>query len=198
MNNLSKEIFDKIVSTVSLILCFPLMVILGLLVKTTSRGPIIFKQQRVGKDGKMFSIYKFRTMYHESPKQVVSVKGDPRITPIGGFLRKWKFDELPELWNIFIGDMSFVGPRPYVPHLAEKLLGEDVRILRLKPGMTGPATLKYINEEEILSKVDDPVKFNDEVIFPDKVKINLEYLDNWNFKGDIRIIWHTLLRKRIS
>lgn len=197
MNNLSKEIFDKIVSAVSLILCLPLMIILGFLVKATSRGPIIFKQQRVGKDRKMFSIYKFRTMYHESPKQVVSVKGDPRITLIGGFLRKWKFDELPELWNIFIGDMSFVGPRPYVPHLAEKLLGEDVRILRLKPGMTGPATLKYINEEEILSKVDDPVKFNNEVIFPDKVKINLEYLDNWNFKGDIRIIWHTLLRKRI-
>ncbi len=193
-----KEIFDKLFSVISLILLFPAMIVIGLLVKLNSRGPIIFKQERVGKNGKIFQIYKFRTMYHKTPGRRIPVKGDPRITTFGVFLRKWKLDELPELWNILIGDMSFVGPRPYVPFMAEKLTGEDARILHWKPGITGPATLKYINEEEILLTVDDPDQYNNEVIFPDKVRINLNYLDHWNFVQDLKILWYTLIRKRIT
>ncbi len=193
-----KEIFDKLFSAISLILLFPAMIIIGILVKTSSRGPVIFKQERVGKNRRIFQIYKFRTMYHTSPGKKPPLKGDPRITPFGAFLRKWKLDELPELWNILKGDMSFVGPRPYVPRMAEKLVGDHARILHWKPGITGPATLKYINEEELLSKVDDPDQYNNEVIFPDKVRINLEYLDHWNFAGDMRILWYTLIRKRIT
>ncbi len=198
MNKLLKEIFDKLVSAISLILLFPVMIIIGLLVKFSSEGPIIFKQERVGKKGKMFQIYKFRTMYHQPPREGTPVMGDPRVTPFGAFLRKWKLDELPELWNILIGDMSFVGPRPYIPRMAEKLTGDHARILHWKPGMTGPATLKYINEEKILSTVDDPDRYSNEVIFPDKVKINLEYLDHWNFAKDMRILCYTLIRKRLQ
>ncbi len=198
MNKLLKEIFDKLFSAISLVLFLPLMIIIGLLVKISSEGPIIFKQERVGKNGKIFQIYKFRTMRHKTQRKGIPVKGDPRITPVGTFLRKWKLDELPELWNVLIGDMSFVGPRPYVPRMAEKLAGDHSSILKWKPGMTGPATLKYINEEEILSSVDDPDRYNNEVIFPDKVKINLEYLDHWNFALDMRILWNTLIRKRMS
>ncbi len=197
MNKLLKEIFDKLFSAISLILFLPLMIVIGLLVKISSEGPIIFKQERVGKNGKVFQIYKFRTMCDKTQRKGIPVKGDPRITPFGAFLRKWKLDELPELWNVLIGDMSFVGPRPYVPRMAEKLAGDHARILRWKPGMTGPATLKYINEEEILSAVDNPDRYNNEVIFPDKVKINMEYLDDWNFAQDMRILWYTLIRKRM-
>lgn len=196
MNKLLKEIFDKLVSAISLILFLPIMILIGLVVKVTSHGPVIFKQERVGKNGKIFQIYKFRTMYHNKSGHGIPVKGDSRVTPFGAFLRKWKLDELPELWNILIGDMSFVGPRPYVPVMAEKLTGDHARILHWKPGMTGPATLKYINEEEILSTVDDPEQYNNEVIFPDKVKINLEYLDHWSFVKDMKILWYTLIRKR--
>jgi lipopolysaccharide/colanic/teichoic acid biosynthesis glycosyltransferase len=113
---------------------------------------------------------------------------------LGSFFRKTKLDELPTLWNVFIGDMSLVGPRPDVPGYADKLTGDNRRILQLRPGITGPATLKYANEEQLLANVDDPVKYNDEVIFPDKVRINLEYLDNWNFWLDIKIIFKTIFR----
>lgn len=125
----------------------------------------------------------------------VTVKSDPRITPVGSFLRKWKLDELPELWNVLIGDMSFVGPRPDIPGFADKLKGNDKLILNLKPGITGPASLKYIKEEEILAEVDDPVKYNDEVIYPDKVKINLRYVQRRNFWLDLKIIFFTIIRK---
>lgn len=118
---------------------------------------------------------------------------ESRITPLGAKLRKYKLDELPELWNVLIGDMSFVGPRPDVPGYADKLVGEDREILQLKPGITGPASLKYRNEEEILASVEDPIRYNDEVIFPDKVRINREYMEEWSFWGDIRIIFKTVL-----
>lgn len=127
--------------------------------------------------------------------RVITVKGDNRITPLGVRLRKYKLDELPELWNVLKGDMSFVGPRPDVPEYADKLTGEAREILKLRPGITGPATLKYANEEEILAKVDDPVKYNDEVIFPDKVKINHEYLKNHTLLGDVKIIFKTVFRR---
>lgn len=122
----------------------------------------------------------------------MSVAGESRITPFGAKLRKYKLDELPELWNVFIGDMSFVGPRPDVPGYADKLEGEDRLILKLRPGITGPASLKYRNEEEILAKVDDPQKYNDEVIYPDKVKINLDYYYNNSLIGDVKLIIQTI------
>jgi len=124
----------------------------------------------------------------------ISVAGESRITPLGVKLRKYKLDELPELWNVFIADMSFVGPRPDVPGYADKLMGDDRKILELRPGITCEASLKYANEEEILSKVDDPIKYNDEVIYPDKVKINLDYYYNHTFWGDIKIIFATIFR----
>ena len=122
----------------------------------------------------------------------VSVAGEKRITPLGAFLRKYKLDELPELWNVFIGDMSFVGPRPDVPGYADKLQGKEKDILLLKPGITGPATLKYRNEEELLAQQPNPQQYNDEVIYPDKVRINLDYLKNHTLLGDIQIILQTI------
>ena len=125
----------------------------------------------------------------------ITVKNDRRITAIGKLLRRWKLDELPTLWNVLKGDISFVGPRPDVPGYADKLEGESRRILEIRPGITGPATLKYSNEEKLLSEEDNPKKYNDEVVFPDKVQINLEYVDNWSFWMDIKIIFKTIFRK---
>lgn len=145
-------------------------------------------------DGTMFTIYKFRTMTVAHSGSTISVAGESRITPLGHVLRKYKLDELPELWNVLIGDMSFVGPRPDVPGYADQLRGEDRDVLKLRPGITGPASLKYANEEELLATVEDPVKYNDEVIFPDKVRINLEYYRNNSVWGDCKIIWQTIFR----
>ena len=124
----------------------------------------------------------------------ISVAGEERITTLGRTLRKYKLDELPELWNVFIGDMSFVGPRPDVPGYMDKLTGENRLILQLRPGITGPASLKYAHEEDILSQVQNPIEYNDQVIFPDKVKINLDYYYNHNFLDDIKIIFQTIFR----
>lgn len=157
-------------------------------------GPVLFRQQRVGRNGRLFTLVKFRTMLPSAPgATTVSVAGDARITPLGATLRRWKLDELPELWNVLRGDMSFVGPRPDVPGYADRLTGDDRRVLRLRPGITGPATLKYRNEEQLLAACPDPVAYNDNVIFPDKVKINLAYLDNRSFTGDLNIILCTLI-----
>lgn len=128
----------------------------------------------------------------------VSVKGEARITPLGAFLRRYKLDELPELWNVFKGDMSFVGPRPDVPGYADKLQGEDRLMLSLRPGITGPASLKYSNEEELLANQPDPLRYNDEVLFPDKVRINLNYIKNRSFWLDIKIIVYTLVGKKLE
>lgn len=157
-------------------------------------GPVLFIQKRVGKKGKLFTMYKFRSMTVNHSGSSVSVAGENRITPFGAVLRRYKLDELPELWNVLIGDMSFVGPRPDVPGYADKLEGEDRLVLELRPGITGPASLKYANEEEILAKVDDPVRYNDEVIFPDKVRINLKYYHTHSLMGDIRLIFQTIFR----
>ena len=135
-------------------------------------------------------------MHPNDDKNTITRKGDVRITNIGAYLRKYKVDELPELWNVLIGDMSFVGPRPDVPGYADKLTGESRRILKLKPGITGPASLKYADEEDLLSKTENSKKFNDEVIFPDKVRINLQYLENHTLCGDIRIIFLTIFRNK--
>jgi len=188
-----KFFFDRIVSFLGLLFLWPVLIIIALLIRAKMPGgPALFKQQRVGKDAKLFTMYKFRSMTVGHGGSTVSVSGESRITPLGAVLRKYKLDELPELWNVFIGDMSFVGPRPDVPGYADKLTGEDCLILKLRPGITGPASLKYRNEEEILSQVDDPIRYNDEVIYPDKVRINLEYYKHHTFLGDIRYIFETI------
>ena len=192
----AKWIFDRTASFLGLICLCPILLIIAILIKIKMPGgPVIFQQVRVGKEGKLFTMYKFRSMTANHSGSSVSVKGERRITLWGAKLRKYKLDELPELWNVLIGDMSFVGPRPDVPGYADKLQGADRRMLLLKPGITGPASLKYRNEEELLAKQEDPQKYNDEVLFPDKVKINIEYLDNWSFWYDIKIIIYTVLGK---
>ena len=144
-----------------------------------------------------FQLFKFRSMRVGSDKKgLITVGGhDPRITRSGYYIRKYKLDEFPQLINVFKGDMSLVGPRPDVPGYADNLQGGDRRMLLLKPGITGPASLKYRNEEELLAGQDNPQKYNDEVLFPDKVRINIEYLDNWSFWNDIKIIVYTVFGK---
>lgn len=189
-----KEIFDRFVAIAGLIILWPVMAVVAVLIAVRMPGgPVIFRQQRVGRGGRLFTLVKFRTMTMGHSGSTVSVAGESRITPLGAVLRRLKLDELPELWNVARGDMSFVGPRPDVPGYADMLTGDDRRVLQLKPGITGPATLKYRNEEQLLAICDNPREYNDRVIFPDKVRINLEYLDSRSFVGDIRIIMQTLL-----
>ena len=191
-----KSAFDRGASLFGLIFSSPILIVVSILIRVKMPGgSVIFKQKRVGQHGRLFTMYKFRSMTVAHSGSSVSVKGESRITPLGAKLRKYKLDELPELWNVLIGDMSLVGPRPDVPGYADKLEGEDRRMLLLKPGITGPASLKYRNEEELLAEQEDPQKYNDEVLFPDKVRINIEYLDNWSFWNDIKIIIYTVLGK---
>jgi len=193
-----KYLFDKIASFVGLLLLWPVLLVVAILIKVKMPGgPALFTQQRVGRHGRVFRIYKFRTMTVGHGGSSVSVKGESRITALGVHLRRWKLDELPELWNVLKGDMSFVGPRPDVPGYADQLQGDDRRMLQLRPGITGPATLKYRNEEELLASVDDPIRYNDEVIFPDKVRLNLYYLDHYSFLKDLQMIACTLLGKKM-
>lgn len=189
-----KWVFDRVMALVGLVVLSPLLAVVALLIAIKMPGgPVLFRQKRVGQYGELFTMVKFRSMTVAHGGSSISVAGEARITPLGAKLRKYKLDELPELWNVLIGDMSFVGPRPDVPGYADKLVGEDREILQLKPGITGPASLKYRNEEEILASVEDPISYNDEVIFPDKVRINREYMEEWSFWGDIRIIFKTVL-----
>ena len=174
-----------------------LMLLVAICIKVKMHGPVLFRQQRVGRKGRLFTMVKFRTMLVNHGGNSVSVAGEIRITPLGSVLRRWKLDELPELWNVLLGDMSFVGPRPDVPGYADTLTGEDREILQLRPGITGPASMKYRNEEEILSAVENPQKYNDEVIFPDKVRINRLYLHDHSFFLDLKMIVATVLGKRI-
>lgn len=189
----AKWLFDRIMSLVGLIILSPVLLVVAILIWVKMPGgSVLFKQKRVGKDGKLFTMVKFRSMSVAHGGSSVSVAGESRITPLGAKLRKYKLDELPELWNVFIGDMSFVGPRPDVPGYADKLVGEDRVILKLRPGITGPASLKYRDEETLLATVEDPIRYNDEVIFPDKVRINKEYYYNRSFWQDIRYIVRTV------
>lgn len=190
-----KRVFDLVFSFIGLIIIFPFFISVWILIKIKMPdGSPIFKQKRVGKKGRLFTMFKFRTMYVNHNGISVSVAGESRITPLGFFLRKYKIDELPSLYNVLIGEMSLVGPRPDVSGYADILTGDDRLVLELKPGITGPASLKYSNEEEILAKVNNPIQYNDEVIFPDKVKINLDYYYNRSFIGDIKIILNTIFR----
>ncbi len=193
-----KYIFDRLVSLMGLLCLWPVLIVVAVLIRwKMPGGPVIFRQRRVGQYGRLFTMYKFRSMTVAHSGSSVSVAGESRITPLGATLRRYKLDELPELWNVLKGDMSFVGPRPDVPGYADQLQGRDRDILRLKPGITGPASLKYRDEEELLAQVDDPVRYNDEVIYPDKIRLNLYYLDHYSFVKDIQMILCTVLGKRM-
>jgi lipopolysaccharide/colanic/teichoic acid biosynthesis glycosyltransferase len=190
---ISKRAFDIVFSLIGLLILSPVLALTGICVRLSSRGPALFRQERTGRYGKPFTIYKFRTMVLNHGGSSVSVKGESRITRLGSVLRKLKIDELPELWNILIGDMSFVGPRPDMPEYASRLQGEQREILSVRPGITSPASLKYAREEEILSTVSDPLKHFDEVIWPDKMEMNLRYVRSRTFIGDLILIIRTVL-----
>lgn len=203
----AKFVFDRVVSFLGLIILLPVFVVVAILVKVKMPGgPVFFSQKRVGRHGRLFTMHKFRTMNVDHNGSSVSVAGESRITPLGAKLRKYKLDELPELWNVLKADMSFVGPRPDVPGYADALVGEDREVLKLRPGITGPASLKYRDEEDLLARVasegidgyTDPVLYNDEVIYPDKVRLNRYYLNHYSFWVDLKMIFATVLGKKIE
>jgi len=192
-DRINKRFFDILLAAVGIMLTWWIMLIAWIIasIETGSNG--LFLQQRIGKDGKLFAVFKIKTM--KPSKEIattVTISGDSRITKSGAFFRKTKVDELPQLFNVLFGQMSFVGPRPDVPGFADELRKEDRMILGIRPGITGPASLKYKNEEEILSKVKDPERYNREVIWPDKVRINKQYIQEWTFLKDIGYIIQTV------
>ena len=221
-----KFIFDRVVAFIGLMFLWPIILITAILIKIKMPGgPAFFVQKRVGKDGKLFNCHKFRSMTVAHGGSSVSVAGDSRITPLGAKLRHYKIDELPGLWDVLIGKMSFVGPRPDVPGYADKLTGSDRDVLKLRPGITGPATLKYRVEDEMIAEFvaeikrgenekikevtgapdfstmsdqDIAVWYNDHIIYPDKVRLNCYYYRNYSFLKDIQMIFATVLGRKIS
>ena len=218
-----KWLFDRVVSFFGLLFLWPVLLIVAILIKVKMPGPVFFIQKRVGVGGKVFNCHKFRSMTVGHGGSTVSVAGESRITPLGAKLRRYKLDELPGLWDVLIGKMSFVGPRPDVPGYADKLEGNDRDVLKLRPGITGPASLKYRDEEEMIAEFVQKVRANDEavvdvypqvdfasmsdgeialwyndnVIYPDKVRLNCYYYRNYSFLKDIQMIFATVLGKRI-
>ena len=205
-----KWFFDRIASGLGLLFLWPVLLVVAILIKAKMPGPVFFVQDRVGRDGKIFKCHKFRTMVVAHGGSSVSVAGQDRITPLGAKLRHYKLDELPELWDVFVGKMSFVGPRPDVPGYADKLEGQDREILKLRPGITGPASLKYRDEEDMIAEYVSKNKgrngmndeqlaiwYNDNIIYPDKVRLNLQYLKHYSFPLDIKMIFCTVLGKRM-
>lgn len=208
-----KWIFDRSWALIGLLVLWPVLLIVVVLIKIKMPGgPAFFIQKRVGRSGKLFDCHKFRTMTVIHSGSTVSVAGDSRITPLGAKLRHYKLDELPGLWDVLIGKMSFVGPRPDVPGYADQLKGDDRRVLKLRPGITGPATLKYRLEDEMISeyvaqkqKEGDmremqviAEEYNDKVIYPDKVRLNLYYLDHYSFVKDFQMILCTIFGKKMK
>ena len=188
-----KNIFDLILSSFGLLASWWLILIAWIVATIETKSNGFFIQKRVGKDGKLFNVYKIKTMKKvDGVDTTITSANDIRITRSGKFFRDTKIDELPQLFNVLIGDMSFVGPRPDVEGYADKLQGDDKVVLNIRPGITGPASLKYKNEEEILSKQSNPKEYNDTAIWPDKVKINKEYIRNWSLKKDIQYILKTV------
>ena len=188
-----KCLFDYFVVITLCPFWLPLIILLAILIKIREpQFPIFFIQKRIGRNGTSFRMIKFRSMVPNTSSNTITSKKDLRITKLGRFLRKWKLDELPELFNILAGDMSLVGPRPDVPGYADKLKGNDRLILKLKPGITGPASLKYSNEEELLAQVQDPIYYNNNFIYPDKIRINLHYYYHYNIWMDINLLFRTV------
>ena len=207
INSIVKFVFDRVVALLGLIvLALPLAVVAVLVKRSNPAEPVLFSQVRVGRHGKLFKIHKFRTMTNEKEVTNIAYPNRARITPLGAKLRRHKIDELPELWDVLIGNMSFVGPRPDVPGYADKLEGNDRVVLVMRPGITGPATLKYSNEEKQIEEYVKQAKahgdqrsedaiavwYNDEVIYPDKVRINCDYYWNYSFFKDVKIIFNTI------
>lgn len=192
---MAKRVFDIVASFLGLIIVSPLMAVSALFIRVGMGKPVLFRQTRIGRYGKPFIIYKFRSMTISHSGDSISLKGESRITPLGAKLRKLKIDELPELWNVLKGDMSLVGPRPDVAVYMTSLTGEERRILELRPGITSPASIKYADEEELVASAPDPHNYYNEVIWPDKVRINLEYVTTRSFVGDIIIIFKTIFKQ---
>lgn len=223
-NMFLKFLFDRIVAFFGLLFLCPLLLVVTILIKIQMPGPVLFVQKRVGKGGKIFNCHKFRSMKVAHGGSTVSVAGESRITPLGSKLRRYKIDELPGLWDVFIGKMSFVGPRPDVPGYADQLEGSDRDLLKLRPGITGPASLKYRDEEEMIAKFVEKIKtqdfailnlyrntdftkmtdeqiaiwYNDNIIYPDKVRINCYYYRNYSLIKDIEMIFATIMGRRIQ
>ena len=208
-----KWIFDRTLALLGLLFLWPVLLVVAIMVKVKMpRGPVFFVQKRVGKGGKLFNCHKFRTMTVNHNGSTVSVAGASRITPFGATLRHYKLDELPGLWDVLIGKMSFVGPRPDVPGYADKLVGDDRDVLKLRPGITGPATLKYRLEDEMISEYvaqrqaegdKRPMQviateYNDTVIYPEKVRLNCYYYRHYSFIKDIEIIFATVLHFKVK
>ena len=188
-----KRAFDLVFAVRGLLAVWWLILLAWVAASIDTRSNGFFIQKRVGRHGKIFRVVKMKTMRPvTSFETTVTRRGDPRITPLGAFFRRTKIDEPPQLWNVLLGDMSFVGPRPDVPGFADKLEGEEKAMLSIRPGITGPATLKYRNEEELLAGQSDPEAYNREVIWPDKVRINLEYIRDWSLRRDIQYILETV------
>lgn len=188
-----KRLFDILASGLGLLILSPLFVILAIWIKIDSKGPVFYRQVRVGRNYKDFRIFKFRSMRVGSDKgSLVTIGGrDPRVTRSGYFIRKFKFDELPQLINVFIGDMSLVGPRPEVRHYVNYWTEEQMHVLDVRPGITDPASIKFRNENELLEKAEDPEKYYIEVIMQEKIKLYLEYVKERNFWYDIKLIFKT-------
>lgn len=222
---IKKRVFDFIAALLGLLLIWWVFPIVALLIRwKMPGGPAFFCQKRVGKDGKLFTCHKFRSMTvapatcsslkgkEDDSWSSVSVAGDSRITPLGAKLRHYKIDELPELWDVLIGNMSFVGPRPDVPGYADRLKGPDRDVLKLRPGITGPATLKYRLEDEMISEYvkkrqaegdsrpmqEIAIEYNDNVIYPDKVRLNCYYYHHYSFRKDIEMIFATVLGFKVK
>ena len=208
-----KWIFDRLMALIGLLFLWPVLVVVAIMVKVKMPGgPAFFVQKRVGRGGKLFNCHKFRSMTVKHSGSSVSVAGDSRITPFGATLRHYKLDELPGLWDVLIGNMSFVGPRPDVPGYADKLEGDDRDVLKLRPGITGPATLKYRLEDEMISEYvtqkqkegdtrpaqEIAVEYNDNVIYPDKVRLNCYYYRHYSFIKDIQMIFATVLGFKVK
>ena len=190
---LFKRLLDITLAIVGIVLSFPFLVLLLVIAGINTKSSGLLLQKRIGKNGKPFMLYKIKTMRDEGEASTfITTANDKRVTTFGRFLRKTKLDELPQLWNVLIGKMSFVGPRPDVPGYADQLQGDDKIILSVRPGITGPASLAFKDEEDLLAEQDDPQRYNDEVIWPEKVKINKEYIKNYSLMTDIQIIWKTV------
>jgi len=189
-----KRAFDILLSLLGIILTFWIILLAWIVATIETKSNGLFVQKRVGKDGKLFDVYKIKTMKKvEGVNTTITSASDARITESGSFFRRTKIDELPQLFNVLFGSMSFVGPRPDVSGYADKLDGEDRVVLSIRPGITGPASIKYKDEEGILEKQEDPKWYNDHVIWPDKVKINREYITNYSLKKDIEYIIKTVV-----
>jgi len=189
-----KRIFDVAVASIALVVLTPLFALLAVMVKLTSRGPIFYRQARVGRNGRVFQLIKFRSMFVNTDREglLITSAGDRRITPLGRILRGSKMDELPQFWNVICGDMSLVGPRPEVPLYVDSYSAEQRQILTVRPGITDSASIAYRDEEKVLAGKTDPDLYYREIVLPHKIELNHEYLKRLSFSYDLRLLFQTI------